>query len=146
MTHIGQWRGDPDSLSDRLLEMEIGQLQADRKLIQKMENRDPADMFPDGFPELTIFQSNKDYVREVLENQVHLTARETEYVPVGDLPRDFRFFKHQEMVNAGRYVPSQEVIRRNIEDSGEDYRFTTEGENPVKALRVRDELPPKVAR
>jgi hypothetical protein len=127
------------------LEMEIGHLHRDIELIKKHENRDPTEMLPSEFPELVIFQPNKEYVRDVLRNQVHLTKKDTSYVPVGELPDDYRFFKYQDTVNADK-VATQDVITQHIDEKGKDYRLQTEGDHPIKALQSRESVDPKVAR
>ena len=129
-------------LWEMCLDMEIGHLHMDRQIIQKMEGRDPISMFPSQFPELTVFKSNKDYVRRVLAEQVNLTARETEFVPVSEMMgTESRFEKYQQMVNSGDTVPSRDVITRNIDRKGEDYRWTSEGSHPVQSLDARDKVP-----
>lgn len=119
------------------LAMEIGHLQMDRELVQRLENRDPTEMFG-AFPQPTTLHANKEYVRQVLATQVNLTASETELVPVRQLPGDHRFHRHQETVNdGGQTAPSVQVIDRHIREKGEDYRLETEGEHPVQELRSR---------
>ncbi len=130
---------------NRLLEMEITHLQLDRELVQRVANYDPADSYPASFPHLTTFHENKDYIRNVLQNQIDLTARETEFVPVGSLPENYRYFEYQKQVNDD-FVPSQNIIRRHIDDKGADYRVETQGKHPVRELQVRESLPPEVAR
>jgi hypothetical protein len=130
---------------EHMLEMEIGQLHGSIKQMQKHERRDAREMFPDEFPELVIFQSNKEYVRKIVEQQVNLTAKGTDFVPVGSLPADFRFFEYNRRVNSGT-VNTQEVIREHVEAKGQDYRLTTEGEHPVEELRDRQAPSDTVAR
>ena len=70
-------------------------------------------LIPDGeFPELLDFHPTKDYVREVLDEQATLTAKDEKFVNVDDVPSDFRFFGWNDRVN-GRIqdVPSHRVIR-----------------------------------
>ena len=50
-------------------------------------------LIPDGeFPELLDFHPTKDYVREVLDEQATLTAKEEGFVELDELPGDYRFF------------------------------------------------------
>ncbi|MFP4345551.1 MAG: hypothetical protein ACLFU8_12725 [Anaerolineales bacterium] len=127
------------------LEMEIAHLHRDIELMKKYEGRDAREMLPDAFPELVVFQSNKEYVRDILERQVELTKRGPDYVPVEELPAENRFHKYQGLVNEGP-VPSQEVVRDHIDQKGEDYRLQTEGEHPIRALQDRKSVSEKVAR
>ena len=115
--------------------MEIEHLRVACELMQTIEKRDPAAILPD--PELTVplkFQSNKAYVRKVLATQVDLTSKDSDFVPVGTLPEDDRYFEYQRIVN-GDWVPTEEVIRANVQKNGSEYRLETEGENPVEGLR-----------
>jgi hypothetical protein len=79
-----------------------------------------------------VFQENKAYVRQVLESQVDLTAKESEFVPLADLPKNHRYFDYQKMVNASG-VPSEQVIEETRR-AGAEYRLETEGPNPVPGL------------
>lgn len=117
------------------LDMEIGQLQAACEMMRRYENRDPAEFLPKTLPEPTLFESNKQYVREILESQLNLTANETEFVPVESLPPDHRYFAYQQTVNAGGWVPSEEVINEAVREHGKDYRLETEGPHPAEWLR-----------
>ena len=64
----------------RLLEDEIEHLRIAGDLMQQYENRDPAEFLPKELPQLTIFQSNKDYVRDIIASQVDLTAKGPDYI------------------------------------------------------------------
>ncbi len=134
-------------LWEHLLDMEIGHLHADIELLEKHEKRSAEDLLPAELPELVRFQSNKEYVREIIAAQTNWTGDGADYVPVEDLPKSHRFFKYQKKVNADGSVASQQVISEHIENNGgEDYRLETEGEHPVDELRSRDSVPDNVAR
>ncbi|MHB0877110.1 MAG: hypothetical protein ACYC5O_13820 [Anaerolineae bacterium] len=128
------------------LMMEIEHLRLDGELLKQYEKREIGQLFPSSFPELTIFQSNKDYVREVLASQVDLSAEGTEMVPVSRLRDGSRYRTYQEQVNGGGFVPSQEVIETHIERFGQDYRLETEGQHPVPNMRSRTTVPGLMAR
>jgi rubrerythrin len=128
------------------LEMEIEHLRIASDLMWQYENRDAAQMLPSEFPELTVFTSNKDYIRQVLSSQVSLTGDGTEFVPVDGLPSDARYFRYQQLVNGDGFVPSNEVIEMHIRQKGTDYRVQSEGEHPVSELRSRKEVDKEVAR
>ena len=118
--------------------MEIEHLRIACELMSSVEKRDPLEILPQpGFEEGLKFQSNKAYVREILESQVDLTAKHSDFVPVSTLPEDDRYFAYQEAVN-GDWVPTEEVVRENAAKNGEEYRLETEGPSPVEGLR-----PPK---
>ncbi len=127
------------------LMMEIEHLKIADRLLQKYEKKEAKNLLPKELPELMKFQSNKDYVRSVIENQVNLTASLDEYVNVNKLDKDHRFFKYQSAVNTD-YVPSSQVIKDHISKMGEDYRFTSEGPHPIKELDKRDQVDDEVGK
>src|SRR5690606_28863578 len=73
------------------LNMEIEHLKVACELMRKVEKRDPEAILPaPAFEHRLEFKPNKAYVREVLERQVDLTAKDSEFVPVSTLPPDDR--------------------------------------------------------
>jgi hypothetical protein len=117
------------------LAMELEHLRIACDAMKEIDGLDAADIFPKGgVSEPMTFEPNKQYVRDVLERTVDWTAFDSEFVPVGDLPPDHRFFQYQSVVNEGG-VPSEEVIRRHREEFGNEYRFATDGEHPIPSLR-----------
>ncbi|HBG26402.1 MAG: hypothetical protein A2Y10_06460 [Planctomycetes bacterium GWF2_41_51] len=121
------------------LEQEIAHLHLAVELLKQYDGMDPAEILPDKLPELTIFQSNVDYVRDILKNQIDLTCDGFDYVDSNELSANHRFHKHQEIINSG-IVPSQEVIQEQIEKNGIDYRLELAGEHPVERFRQRQEV------
>ena len=116
-------------------------------LLQKYEGTEWQQIIPAGeFPELLDFHPTKDYVRQVLAEQVTLTAQDEEFVDIDDVPSDFRFFTWNDTVN-GRVqdVPSHEAVRQLIERDGEDYR-SEDAESPIPELRSRKKDDTKLAR
>ena len=120
------------------LEDELEHLKIASSLMKKHEKKDPEEMYPDKLPELTIFQENKDYVREVLASQVDWNALETEFVEHCE-PENPRYAQYQKAVNSGG-APSQQVIEENIRKNGKDYRLETEGPHPVERYRSREKV------
>ncbi len=80
------------------------------------------------------FEPNKEYVRQVLAEQVDLRADGLDYVPVDDLPSNHRYFEYQKVVNAGG-APSEDVIDQNRSQAGNEFRDETEGDHPIIDLR-----------
>jgi hypothetical protein len=116
-------------------DMEIGQLHAACELLQRFEGRDPEEIIPPELPEVPVtFETNKEYVRSVLEATVDLRQDGFGYADVDEMPSDHRLFEYQATVNAGT-VPSNEVIQLNTDANGRDYRDETDGPNPVIDLR-----------
>lgn len=130
------------NLWDTHLAMEIEQLRAACELLRKHENRDPEEFLPKALPEPIRFESNKEYVREVLATQVDLTAMNEEFIPMDELPSDSRYHQYQRAVHGDGPVPSEQVIREHIDQFGEDYRLETEGPHPVERFRDRKAASP----
>mgnify|MGYP001945715145 CR=1 FL=1 len=118
------------------LDMEIGQLHAACDLLRRYEGVEPEEILPPELPEVPLtFETNKDYVRSVLAEQIDLRADGTEYVPVGELPEDHRYFAFQDVVNDGG-APSELVVDENRAASGREFRDEVEGPHPVAGLRA----------
>ncbi len=120
------------------LSMEIEQLKQSCELMKQVDRRDPADILPMSLDQVLEFRSNKDYVRKVLAEQVHLTGDGTGFVPLSDLPPDHRYFWYQSEVNDNGSSPSEEIINRHRSDKGDEYRLQTEGPHPVEHLRAAE--------
>ena len=119
------------------LNMEIGQLRVAADMLRRYEGKEAAELLPAELPEPTLFQSNKDYVREVLRTQEHLGTLEYDFVPRDALPTDGTYAQYQRAVNAGE-VPSERVIEMHREQFGREYRVETEGQHPVERLRNKE--------
>lgn len=117
------------------LAMEIEHVRIAGEMVKKFEGIDPASVLPAELPERTRFQENKEYVRNVIANQVNLTAHRTDFVPVESLPADALYFDYQRAVNGGSVVPSEQVITAHIRAFGDDFRLETEGPHPIEGLR-----------
>lgn len=118
------------------LDMEIGQLQVACDLLRRFEGVEPEEILPPELPDVPVtFEPNKDYVRQVLADQVDLRTDGLDYVPVQTLPPDHRYFAYQDTVNA-ESVPSEEVVEQNRAATGREYRDETEGPHPIDDLRA----------
>ncbi len=128
------------SVWEEHFEQEILHLHTAADLLKRYEGKAWQEVIPQGeFPELLNFHPTKDYVRDVLANQVTLTAQEEDFVDVDDLPSDYRFFEWNAHVNGEvQDVPSHCVIEDTMEAEGEDYRLE-DAESPVPVLRSRTE-------
>jgi hypothetical protein len=114
------------------LNMEITQLQIAAELLRKYEGKEAAEILPPALPQPTKFQSNKDYVRQVLAEQIDLRADGTDFVPADQEPERSRSYR--ERVNSGG-VPTEQVIEENRSKQGREYRLETEGPHPIVDLR-----------
>lgn len=116
------------------LDMELEHLRLACEMFKKMENRDPQEILPKSLPEPVRFESNKQYVRDVLAKQVLLTGDHENFVPVNELPKDHRYFRYQEAVNGDGFVPSERVVQEHIQKFDTDYRNEPDGPHPVRSL------------
>jgi len=123
-------------LWERHLDMELGQLQKAIEMFKKHEKEDPAAFLPEEIAEPITFEPNKEYVRNVLANQVQLTADGPKFVPVDELPKDHRYFEYQKTVNEGG-VPTEQIIEEYRKKNGKDYRLETEGPHPIEEYRQK---------
>jgi hypothetical protein len=116
-------------------DMEIGQLHAACELLRRYEGVEPEEILPPALPDPPVtFQSNKEYVREILATQYDLRTDGLTYVPVDQLPKDHRYFRFQQTLNGGG-VPSEQVVDEDRAARGEEYRDETDGDNPIIDLR-----------
>jgi hypothetical protein len=121
---------------DNCLSMEIEHLKLAADLMRQYEKRDPEALLPKSMPQVMKFESNIDYVRNILKNQVDLTTNGTEFVPVKSLEKDHRYFLFQREVNSD-HVPSEVVIDQAIDKFGIDYRQELAGPHPIEQYRQK---------
>lgn len=130
---------EPDSRVRQLWELHLGMelehLRLACEAMKAIEGRDPAEFLPaKGIANPMIFRENKAYVRQVLADQTNLSAWDSEFVPVTELPRDHRYFAYQATVNES-LPPTEAIIDKHRKEKGDDYRFESEGPHPVPALQ-----------
>ncbi|ARQ67782.1 hypothetical protein [Streptomyces marincola] len=113
------------------LNMELEHLHIACDLMRRHDGRDPAEVLAPQLPNVLTFEPNKQYLRELIADQLDLTTLGTGYV------RDAheRFERMQQQLNGDGQAPSDEVLSRHRETFGGDYRVETEGEHPVASLR-----------
>ena len=123
------------------LDQEIAHLHRAADLLWRYENKDWQQVIPGGaFPKLLQFHDTRDYVREVLAQQIQLTADKESYKPVTDLPPDHEFFFYQSRMNHDlNNVASHAVVAQHQQKYNVDYRAEA-CTNPVQELtdRTRD--------
>ncbi|MDD5657389.1 MAG: hypothetical protein PHF00_09075, partial [Elusimicrobia bacterium] len=93
-------------------------------------------VLPRQMPQPLRFESNIDYVRDILRSQHAFNAMGEEFVPSDRIPLDFRFHDYQRQVNSDG-IPSESVVRSVIERQGRDYRQELRGEHPVEQFRQK---------
>ncbi|MEW6440135.1 MAG: hypothetical protein AB1640_04295 [bacterium] len=121
----------------RHLDMEIEHLKIACDLLRSRGDIEPEAILPKSMPEtLIVFESNVDYVREVLATQFDCNAFETEFLPRKEMPKNPRYGLYQRAVNAGG-VPSEQVIESHIAKKRQDYRQEIAGPHPIEKMRNR---------
>jgi rubrerythrin len=65
---------------ERFLDYELGHFAFVSELFKKYERRDPAEVISDTLPEPIPFKSNREFVRKVLDQEVNLRTRGTQFV------------------------------------------------------------------
>lgn len=126
------------SIWAQMLENEIEHVKTAAFLLGEVEGRDPESVLPSRVPKLTIFDSNKEYIRAVLNEQMQLTALGEEYLPYSKLPPGSEYHSYQKAVKGEGGIPSMQVIGENIRRNGQDYRIESRGQHPVEGMRVRN--------
>ena len=103
---------------ERFLDYELGHLALVRRLFEDVEKRDAAEILPDAIPEPIAFESQREFVRKVLEEEVDIRADGPDFVPKADEPRSSLAYRRQmnsegspsETVAAGyRWAPGTEL-------------------------------------
>ena len=118
---------------------EIAHLHKAAELLAKYENKQWQEVVPGPFPKLLQFHDTRDYVRQILDEQVELTLDKEKVRNVHNLPENHPFFMYQDKINHDiNAVASHLVIDRHQRMKGEDYRAEVQP-HPVEALRNRKE-------
>jgi len=118
------------------LAMELEHLRLTADMVKAIENRDPQELVPPVFPEPLLFESQIDYVRRILAEQMDWNANGMEIGPTDRVGTSRYYPMYQEAVNSGGFVPTQEVINQTARAKGADYRFET-GAHPIERFRER---------
>jgi hypothetical protein len=120
-------------LWEQHLEMEIAQLHVACDLMRRYDGKEPEEILPPSLPDPVIFEPNKEYVRQVLADQLEWTTDGVEH----GAEKHGRYQAYQAAVHGDDRVPSEQVIEDNRSAQGREYRLETEGPNPVERLRER---------
>jgi hypothetical protein len=117
------------------LAMELEHLQIAARALEQIEGKDAAELIGPGYDAAMTFEENKAYLKQVVGSQIDLTAWDSTFLPVGELPEGHRYFAYQARVNAGG-SPTEEVIRRHRTEFGTEYR-REDSPHTVPALQER---------
>ena len=108
----------------RFVDYELGQLHFVMDLFKNIEKRDPAALLPPSLPEPIKFESQREFVRQTLRNEVNLRASGATFIDAGQeataAPRSVQYREQlnregspSETVAAGyRWVPGTELVSR----------------------------------
>lgn len=103
---------------ERFLDYELGHLNVVMQLYKKYERRDPAEILPARLPDPIAYESQREFVRRTLENEVDLRAKGTAFVSKSEESKASRDYRRQlnsdgspsETVAAGyRWRPGTEL-------------------------------------
>jgi hypothetical protein len=93
---------------ERFLDYELGHLQFVMDLFARTENRDPAEILPETMPDPISYESQRQFVRKVLAEEVDLRAVGTQFVDKSKEPKDGASAKQRKQLNADG-SPSESV-------------------------------------
>jgi len=108
----------------RFVDYELGQLHFVMELFKNIEKRDPAELLPRSLPEPIKFESQRDFIRKTLSNEVNLRASGPTFIDAASeatsAPQSLRYREQvngegspSETVAAGYcWVPGTEVVPR----------------------------------
>ncbi len=120
------------------LMQEIAHLHKAAELLKEYEKKEWQLVIPQGeFPKPLVLKENIDYVRNVIENSITMTADGDDFSELCELPETAKFYSYQNKVNPNvDIVASHLIIDQYIDQNGKDYRFQV-AEHPIEALRNR---------
>ncbi|MEW6353292.1 MAG: hypothetical protein AB1469_03185 [Pseudomonadota bacterium] len=93
---------------ERFVDYELGQLHYVMDLYRSMERRDPAEILPAELPDPIDYDSHREFVREVLRDEVDLRARGTRFIHKVEEPDDALSVLYRNQMNSNG-SPSQIV-------------------------------------
>jgi hypothetical protein len=93
---------------ERFLDYELGQLSVARQMFEELEGRDVSEILPQRLPKPIAFQSQRQFVRKVLKEEVDLRANGTEFVDRAELPKNSPSIAYAEQLNS-EGSPSEKV-------------------------------------
>lgn len=97
-----EYETNPDvaTIWTRFLDYELGHLRVVMDLMKKHEKRDPEELLPATLPEPIAYQSQREFVRETLRNEVDLRARKTKFIGKADEADDSPSVEYRKQLNA----------------------------------------------
>lgn len=80
---------------ERFLDYELGHLQWVMNVCKEVEGRDPAEFLPSSLPDPIAYKSNRDYVRQVLRDEVNLRADGPRFIDKSQEPERSMAYRRQ---------------------------------------------------
>ncbi len=84
----------------RFLDYELGHLHFAMELFRQIEKRDPKEIIPESIPETFSYTSQRDFVRDVLKNEVHLRAKGPEIIDPRKISESEATERYRAMMNS----------------------------------------------
>ena len=78
---------------ERCLEYELGHLDLVAKLFKKHEKRDPAEILPETMPDPIAYESQREFVRETLREEVNLSANGPRFVDRSEESKETKAYR-----------------------------------------------------
>ena len=106
---------------ERFLDYELGQFHEAARLFKEFEKRDPLEVVPEILPEPFAFESQRDFVRDVLRKEVDIRSLGTQFVDKSQesiATRIYRQRLHRDGIPSEAvalnyfWVPGGELIKR----------------------------------
>lgn len=105
---------------EELFQMELGHLHEAAKMYEKYEHKDPAEIIGEEEVYPCHFESQKEYVKDILNKEVNKRVdKDGTYNTVDKLDDEWRSYKIQESVSRAG-APSEKAIHLSIEAIGRD--------------------------
>ncbi len=122
------------ALWERLLSFELGHFHFVADLVRKVEKREPESILPGDLPAPIEYRSHRDFVRKVLRDELGLTARGTQFVPMDTVGPSEASPKKRAMLNR-RGSPSDIVAAGYVWRPGTELVVRTNGKKRLAAER-----------
>lgn len=111
---------------EEFLAIEINHLHTAAELFKKYENRDPEEIIGEDIVHPCHFQSQKDYVEKILNEQIDKRlGTDKDYLYIKDLPEDWASYDIQKAVSEDG-APSEVTIRVIAQQKDRDYVSASE--------------------
>jgi hypothetical protein len=119
---------------ERFCSFELGQLHFVADLVRQIEKRDPESIFPGSLPDPIEYKSHREFVRKVLRDEVGLTAKGADFVPMDTVGDTEASPKKRALLNRSG-SPSETVAAGYVWRPGTELSARTNGKKHIEAER-----------